>query len=92
MEKDKREELRKKLKDNIKNKEILRSNKDVKAKVTDNTIIDDNLKNLGISDMNELKNYMESIKDINPDLLLKQLQSLGITQEQMVNFLETLKK
>jgi hypothetical protein len=65
-----REELRKKLKDSIKNKRIMRSTKDEKEKFVDN-----NLKNLGISDIEKFK---EQIKKLNPEKLKQELNKLNI--------------
>jgi hypothetical protein len=68
-----REELRKKLKDSIKNKRIMRSTKDEKEKFVDN-----NLKNLGISDIEKFK---EQIKKLNPEKLKQELNKYVVKRE-----------
>jgi hypothetical protein len=83
----KREELKKKLKNKIKEQETLRSNKVVKEEIVDN-----NLKNLGINSMDELKTYMDSIKDIDKGVLMEQLTKMGITKEQLEQFYKFLGK
>jgi hypothetical protein len=83
----KREELKKKLKNKIKEQETLRSNKVVKEEIVDN-----NLKNLGINSMDELKTYMDSIKDIDKAVLMEQLTKMGITKEQLEQFYKFLGK
>jgi hypothetical protein len=83
----KREELKKKLKNKIKEQETLRSNKVVKEEIVDN-----NLKNLGINSMDELKTYMDSIKDIDKGVLMEQLSKMGITKEQLEQFYKFLGK
>lgn len=65
-----REELKKKIRDSIKNKRIMRSTKDEKEKFVDN-----NLKNLGISDIEKFK---EQIKKLNPEKLKQELNKLNI--------------
>ena len=65
-----REELKKKIRDSIKNKRIMRSTKDEKEKFVDN-----NLKNLGISDIEKFK---EQIKKLNPEKLKQELIKLNI--------------
>jgi hypothetical protein len=65
-----REELRKKLKDSIKNKRMIRANKEEKEKFVDN-----NLKNLGINDIEKFK---EQIKKLNPEKLKQELNKLNI--------------
>ena len=83
----KREELKKKLKNKIKGQETLRSNKVIKEEVVNN-----NLKNLGINNMDELKTYMDSIKDIDKGVLMEQLNKMGITKEQLEQFYKFLGK
>ena len=55
-------------------------------------IIDDNLKGLGINNMNDLSNYLESIKDIDKTLIIEQLQKMGIDKTQVDIFLKNMKK
>jgi len=82
-----REELKKKLKNKIKEKETLRSNKVIKEEVVDN-----NLKNLGINNIDELKKYMDSIKDIDKGFLMDELTKMGVTKEQLDQFYKFLGK
>lgn len=84
---ERRKELKRKLNDKIKQKEILRSSKDQKEK----NIINDDLKNLGINNMNELKEYMKSLKDMNIDEVIKNLKSNGLSEDQIKNFFKIMK-
>jgi len=65
-----REELKKKLRDSIKNKSIIRSNKEQKEKFVDN-----NLKNIGIDDIEKFK---DQIKNLDPEKLKDVLNKLNI--------------
>ena len=65
-----REELKKKLRDSIKNKSIIRKNKEQKEK-----FVDDNLKNLGINDVEKFK---DQIKKLDAEKLKKELSKLNI--------------
>ena len=78
---DKRDELKEKLRVNIKNQKNQRSSKDVKE-----TVVDDNLKKLGINSSEELKKYLDSIKDLDKGELAKSLEQYGISREQLNNF------
>ena len=78
---DKRDELKEKLRAKIKNQQNQRSSKDVKE-----TVVDDNLKKLGINSTDELKTYLNSIKDIDKNELSKSLEKYGISREQLNNF------
>ena len=55
-------------------------------------IIDDNLKDLGINNMNDLSNYLESIKDIDKTLIIEHLQKMDIDKTQVDIFLKNMKK
>ena len=78
---DKRDELKEKLRVKIKNQKNQRSSKDVKE-----TVVDDNLKKLGINSSEELKKYLDSIKDLDKGELAKSLEQYGISREQLNNF------
>jgi hypothetical protein len=56
-----KDELRKKLREKLQNKKILRSNKDQKE-----TFVNDNLKKMGIQNPDKFK---EDLKKLNPDKL-----------------------
>ena len=84
---DRKEELKNKLKNKIKEKQSVRGNKQQK-----NDIIDDNLKNLGIHNMDQLKEYMKAIKDIDKDYLKSELIKMGLQSEQIDKFFKSIKK
>ena len=65
-----REELKKKLRESIKNKSIIRSNKEQKEK-----FVDENLKNMGINDIEKFK---EQLKKLDAEKLKKELNKLNI--------------
>lgn len=84
---DRKEELKNRLRNKIKEKQSVRGNKQQK-----NDIIDDNLKNLGIHNMDQLKEYMKAIKDIDKDYLKSELIKMGLQSEQIDNFFKSIKK
>ena len=55
-------------------------------------IIDDNLKGLGINSIEDLQNFIKSIKDINETLLVDQLVRMGLEKTQIELFYTILKK
>lgn len=62
-------------------------------KMEDNKdIIDDNLKKLGINNMDQLKAFMESIKDVDQELIISQLEKMGFLREHIEPFLKIFKK
>lgn len=76
-----RKALREKLQSKIKEKSNQRSSKEVKGNV-----VDDNLKNLGINNSEELKTYLQSIKDLDKGELSKSLEQFGISRDQLNQF------
>lgn len=76
-----RELLRKKLREKINNKRNIRNPQNVKQDV-----VDENLKNLGINNINELKNYLQSIKDLDKNEISKAMSQFGISQDQLNEF------
>lgn len=56
------------------------------------SIVDDNLKNLGIPNMDALKAYIEAIKDLDQELVKQELIKLGITDEQLEQFYKLFQK
>ena len=80
-ENQKRELLRKKLREKINNKKSIRNPQNVKQDV-----VDDNLKNLGINNVNELKNYLQSIKDLDKNEIENSMKQFGITKDQLNQF------
>ena len=74
-----KEELRKRLRNKIKTKE----NKE---------IIDDNLKSLGVNNIDSLKNIVNQTKNMNSTQIKKALAPLGITQKQLNDFYKILEK
>lgn len=68
---DSKSELRKKLKQKLDNKKMLRTNKEFK-----NNLINENLKKNGIEDVDKFKNDIKNIQD--------QLKSNGIDIEKML--------
>lgn len=80
-ENQKRELLRKKLREKINNKKSIRNPQNVKQDV-----VDDNLKNLGINNINELKNYLQSIKDLDKNEIENSMKQFGITKDQLNQF------
>lgn len=68
---EKREELRKKLKERIKLGKLGRSSKDEKEKY-----VDDNIKKMGIEDTTKFK---EELKKMNPEKLKEELKKLNIS-------------
>jgi len=84
---DRKEELRNRLRNKIKQKQSIRCNKEQK-----NDIIDDNLKNLGINNMEQLKEYMKAIKDIDKDYLKSELIKMGLHSQQIEQFFKSMKK
>lgn len=65
-----KDELRKKLREKLQNKKILRSNKDQKE-----TFVNDNLKKMGIQDPDKFK---DDLKKLNPDKLKSELKKFNI--------------
>ena len=80
-ENQKRELLRKKLREKINNKKSIRNPQNVKQDV-----VDDDLKNLGINNINELKNYLQSIKDLDKNEIENSMKQFGITKDQLNKF------
>ena len=76
-----RKALREKLQSKIREKSIQRSSNEVKENVVDN-----NLKNLGINNSEELKTYLQSIKDLDKGELSKSLEQFGISRDQLNQF------
>ena len=76
-----RELLKKKLRDKINNKKNLRNSQSAKQ-----DIVDENLKNLGINNTTELKNYLKSIKDLDKNEISKAISQFGISKEQLNEF------
>ena len=74
---DKKDELRNRLRNKLKQKD---------------EIIDDNLKNLGINSIDQLKEYMKAIKDLDKDYLKSELIKKGLRSEQIDNFFKSIKK
>ena len=81
-----KEELRKKLREKIKNKENFRTTKENRE------IIDDNLKNLGVNNMDALKNIVNQTKNMDPTQIKKSLASFGITEKQLNEFYKIINK
>lgn len=65
-----REELRKKLREKIKGKQIIRNTKEQKE-----TFVDSQLKKAGI----DPKKFKEQMENINPNLLKEELKKLNIS-------------
>ncbi len=65
-----REDLKKKLRDKIKGKQIIRTTKEQKE-----TLIDNQLKKAGI----DPETFKEQMKNINPNLLKEELKKLNIS-------------
>jgi len=81
-----KEDLRKRLRDKIKKKENNRCSKENKK------IIDDNLKSLGVNNIDSLKNIVNQTKNMDSTQLKKALASLGITQKQLNDFYKIIEK
>ena len=77
-----REQLRKKL-------EKKNESRNISVK---KNVVDENLQKLGISDMDDLKKYMEIIRDIDKDSIYSELNILGITKEQFEQFYKMIQK
>jgi len=84
---DRKEALKNRLRNKIKEKQALRGNTQQK-----DNIIDDNLKNLGINNMDQLKEYMNAIKDMDKDYLKSELIKMGLHSEQIEQFFKSIKK
>jgi hypothetical protein len=81
-ETDRKNQLKKKLKDKLNSQKLLRSNKEQKEKV-----VDMNLKKVGIEDSKKFKNMMKNMNINNlTDEIKKELQNNGIDINQFLNF------
>ena len=80
---DKKQALRKKLNDKIKQKELVRSTKEVKEHELQK---DESLNKLGINNKDDLLKFMDSIKDIDKGDIIEKLMSMGIQREQIEQF------
>jgi hypothetical protein len=87
-EQEKREILKKRLSDKVKNKEISRFSNEKKEGMIK---IDSNLEKLGINSMDDMKNFMESIKDIDRGQLISQLSTMGVDKKQVDDLFEMFK-
>ena len=81
MESDRREELRKKLSNKIKQKQMIRNTKEEKEIQKD-----DNLSKLGINSKEDLSRFMDNIKDIDKGQIIEQLVSMGLHRENIDQF------
>ena len=83
MDQEKRKnELRNRLRDKIKTRQEMRKN----------TVIDENLQNMGIKSTDDLKKFIESIKHIDKRKIEEELINGGISKEDINNFYKVLKK
>ena len=80
---DKKQALRQKLKDKIKQKQLVRSAKEIKEHELQR---DESLNKLGINNKDDLLKFMESIKDIDKGDIIEKLMSMGIQREQIEQF------
>ena len=86
---DKKQELRKKLNEKIKQKELKRSAKEVKEHELQK---DESLNKLGINNKDDLLKFMDSIKDIDKGDIIEKLMSMGIQREQIEQFFKMFRK
>jgi hypothetical protein len=89
MENSKREELKKRLRNKLKQKEVMRSNKEVKEKEIEKN---EELSKLGIKSKEDLERFMESIKDIDKGEIIEQLISMGLQRAQIDQFFKMFRK
>jgi phenylacetate-coenzyme A ligase PaaK-like adenylate-forming protein len=89
MENSKREELKKRLRNKLKQKEVMRSNKEVKEKEIEKN---EELSKLGIKSKEDLERFMENIKDIDKTEIMEQLISMGLQRDQIDQFFKMFRK
>jgi phenylacetate-coenzyme A ligase PaaK-like adenylate-forming protein len=89
MENSKREELKKRLRNKLKQKEVMRCNKEVKEKEIEKN---EELSKLGIKSKEDLERFMESIKDIDKGEIIEQLISMGLQRAQIDQFFKMFRK
>ena len=89
MERDKRDELRKKLNNKIKQKQMLRNTKEVKEQEIHK---DEKLRKLGINSKEDLTKFMDNIKDIDKGQIIDQLVSMGLHRDQIDQFFKMYRK
>lgn len=89
MSNDKRDELRKKLNNKIKQKQMIRNTKEQKEEEIKK---DENLSKLGINSIGDLAKFMDNIKDIDREQITEQLVLMGLHKEQIDQFFTMCKK
>lgn len=89
MENDKREELKQRLRNKLKQKKIMRSGKEVKEQEIEKN---EELSKLGIKSKEDLERFMESIKDIDKGEIMEQLTSMGLQRDQIEQFFKMFRK
>jgi hypothetical protein len=93
MENSKREELKQRLRNKLKQKEVMRCNKEVKEKEIEKEIEkNEELSKLGIKSKEDLERFMESIKDIDKGEIIEQLISMGLQRAQIDQFFKMFRK
>ena len=83
---DNKEELKKKLREKIKQKQMVRASPETRD------IYDNNLKNLGIKNDYDMKKFLDEIKHLDQDKLKDTLSKIGINEKQLNNFYSLINK
>ena len=89
MENSKREELKQRLRNKLKQKKVMRCNKEVKEKEIEKN---EELSKLGIKSKEDLERFMKSIKDIDKTEIMEQLISMGLQRDQIDQFFKMFRK
>jgi len=89
MENIKREELKQRLRNKLKQKEVMRCNKEVKEKEIEKN---EELNKLGIKSKEDLDRFMDTIKDIDKGEIMEQLISMGLQRAQIDQFFKMCRK
>lgn len=83
---DNKDELKRKLREKIKNKQMVRTAPEAR------NIYDENLKNLGIKNDNDMKKYLDELKSLDQNQLKDTLSRIGINEKQLNNFYSLINK
>jgi hypothetical protein len=89
MENNKKEELKQRLRNKIKQKKIMRSGTEIKEQEIEKN---EELSKLGIKSKEDLERFMESIKHIDKGEIIDQLISMGLQRDQIEQFFKIFRK